>query len=190
MWNKLVGLIPSVLDMLKKKKTASTTVNDVCDIVTETALDIKFIASPNYSSRKGSKIKCIVLHHTDGSFKSAINWFQNKESGVSAHYVISRAGEIVQMVENADKAWHAGKSSWKGCTDVGPISIGIELEGDGKTPFTDEQYNVTAQLCNKLKSDFPDIKDDFIVGHKDIAPGRKIDPKPFDWGRFFKLLNS
>jgi N-acetylmuramoyl-L-alanine amidase len=190
MLKSLFDIVTKLLKYKKTQNTSSLPIELPADLnTTPPDFEIEFIPSPNFSSRKDKKIKCVVLHHTAGSFKSAINWLKNKESGVSAHYVISRTGKIVQMVDEKDKAWHAGKSEWKNEYDIGSISIGIELEGDGKTPFTEEQYVVTAKLCKTLKKKY-NITDDWIVGHKDIAPGRKTDPSPWDDKKFFNLLNN
>ena len=105
---------------------------------------------------------------------------------VSAHFLIRRDGEVIQFVPCALRAWHAGASSWRGRTRCNDFSIGIELEGTGETPFTAAQYAALAKLTRGLKARYP-IAD--IVGHSDIAPGRKEDPGPsFDWARYRAML--
>lgn len=110
------------------------------------------------------------------------------EMKVSAHFLIRRDGELIQFVPCARRAWHAGASSWKeriGCNDY---SIGIELEGAGEVPFTVAQYRRLAALTRALKRRYP-IRD--IVGHSEIAPGRKSDPGPsFDWARYRGMLEN
>ena len=100
---------------------------------------------------------------------------------VSAHFLIRRDGELLQFVSCAARAWHAGASSWRersGCND---FSIGIELEGADDVPYASAQYAVLGRLIRALRVRYP-IED--IVGHSDIAPGRKTDPGPaFDWSR-------
>lgn len=103
---------------------------------------------------------------------------------VSAHFLIRRAGEVVQFVSTDERAWHAGVSSWQGREQCNDFSIGIELEGCDEEAYTDLQYDALNQLLTSLTKQYPDIRHDAIVGHSDIAPGRKTDPGPaFDWSR-------
>jgi AmpD protein len=100
---------------------------------------------------------------------------------VSAHFLIRRDGELIQFVSCSRRAWHAGVSSWRGRERCNDFSVGIELEGSDETPFTDPQYAALNDLLAALRAVHP-IAD--VVGHSDIAPGRKTDPGPcFDWGR-------
>ncbi|MGX5913208.1 1,6-anhydro-N-acetylmuramyl-L-alanine amidase AmpD [Aliidiomarina sp. Khilg15.8] len=104
---------------------------------------------------------------------------------VSAHCLIRRDGELIQYVPFNKRAWHAGVSSWEGRDACNDFSIGIELEGTDTTPYTEQQYQRLAQLTAAIQNTYPAITDDRIVGHEDIAPGRKTDPGPaFDWSRF------
>ncbi|MGN7614012.1 1,6-anhydro-N-acetylmuramyl-L-alanine amidase AmpD [Magnetococcales bacterium HHB-1] len=110
---------------------------------------------------------------------------------VAAHFLIDRAGDITQYVPVMSRAWHAGKSVWRGRSACNDFSVGVELEGDWKTPFTLEQYRQLAQLTRTLQVHLPALKDDHIVGHEHIAPGRKWDPGPFfEWGHFRALLQK
>lgn len=103
---------------------------------------------------------------------------------VSAHFLIRRTGEVLQFVSTDERAWHAGVSSWCGREHCNDFSIGIELEGTDDTPYEDAQYNVLVALISVLLNHYPSIRSDAIVGHSDIAPGRKTDPGPaFDWQR-------
>lgn len=103
---------------------------------------------------------------------------------VSAHFLIRRTGEVVQFVSADERAWHAGVSSWCGREHCNDFSIGIELEGTDDAPYEDPQYEALAALISLLRSHYPSIRSDAIVGHSDIAPGRKTDPGPaFDWQR-------
>jgi AmpD protein len=107
---------------------------------------------------------------------------------VSAHFFIRRDGELVQFVSTEDRAWHAGVSCWRGRERCNDFSIGIELEGCDTEPFEDVQYERLAALIAALRARYPI---DEVVGHSDIAPGRKTDPGPFfDWGRLRTLLGS
>lgn len=106
---------------------------------------------------------------------------------VSAHCLIQRNGHIVQYVSFNDKAWHAGVSTYQGRDKCNDYSIGIELEGTDDIPYTEQQYQQLSVLHAALVNTYPQIKNN-VVGHCDIAPGRKTDPgKAFDWHYFKKL---
>lgn len=110
---------------------------------------------------------------------------------VSAHICINRAGEISQYVPFHRRAWHAGVSSWRGREACNDFSIGIELEGTDDTAYVDDQYRALAALIRVLQKTYPDIADDHLVGHCDIAPGRKTDPGvSFDWACLRRLLQE
>lgn len=101
---------------------------------------------------------------------------------VSSHFLIRRDGELVQYVPCDQRAWHAGQSHWCGRDNCNDFSIGIELEGDDHTPYTEAQYRQLAGLISLLRAHYPDIAEEAVVGHEHIAPGRKTDPGPaFDW---------
>lgn len=108
---------------------------------------------------------------------------------VSAHYFINRRGQIREYVPRVKRAWHAGKSSYHGRENVNDFSIGIELEGTDLEPYTSAQYNALADLTLDIMKEYPRITRDRIVGHRDVAPGRKTDPgDSFDWNYFYALL--
>ena len=103
---------------------------------------------------------------------------------VSAHFLIRRTGEVVQFVSTDARAWHAGVSCWQGREKCNDFSIGIELEGHDDETYTDPQYDALNLLVMSLRKQYPGIRHDAIVGHSDIAPGRKTDPgTAFDWSR-------
>jgi N-acetyl-anhydromuramoyl-L-alanine amidase len=105
---------------------------------------------------------------------------------VSAHFLIRRNGALVQFVPCARRAWHAGESSWQGRTRCNDFSIGVELEGTDSRSYTAAQYVMLARLARGIRGRYP-ITD--IVGHSDIAPGRKSDPgAAFDWRRFARRI--
>jgi AmpD protein len=107
---------------------------------------------------------------------------------VSAHFLVRRDGALVQFVACGERAWHAGASAWEGKDACNDYSIGIELEGTDEVPYTPAQYETLARLSKTLRRRYP-ISD--LVGHSDIAPGRKTDPGPvFDWRRLRRLLGS
>ena len=108
---------------------------------------------------------------------------------VSAHALIDRAGRIIQYVSFLDRAWHAGSSHYRGRPACNDYSIGVELEGTDTVPFERDQYEALAELVASLMARWPEIRRDRIVGHADVAPGRKTDPGPsFDWDGFRGLL--
>jgi AmpD protein len=108
---------------------------------------------------------------------------------VSSHVLIRRDGELVQYVPFTRRAWHAGRSCYQGREACNDYAIGIELEGQDDTPYEQVQYQCLAALVAALRRRFPAIHADAIVGHCDIAPGRKTDPGPaFDWQRLKTLL--
>ncbi|MGE5739609.1 MAG: 1,6-anhydro-N-acetylmuramyl-L-alanine amidase AmpD [Betaproteobacteria bacterium] len=105
---------------------------------------------------------------------------------VSAHFLIRRDGALVQFVSCGERAWHAGESTWRGRARCNDFSIGIELEGTDALPYTTRQYATLGRLVRALRRRYA-IED--VVGHSDIAPGRKTDPGPaFDWPRFRRML--
>ena len=109
----------------------------------------------------------------------------------SAHALIRRDGQIVQYVPFGARAWHAGKSAHRGREGCNDFSIGVELEGTDATPYTDQQYKALAALAQALLASYPLLSRGEIVGHSDIAPGRKTDPGPaFEWARFRALLDE
>ncbi len=110
---------------------------------------------------------------------------------VSAHCLIRRTGEIVQFVSFLDRAWHAGRSEFRGRSACNDFSLGIELEGTDFEAFAPEQYESLIQLTRTLMAEYPLITRDRITGHSDIAPGRKTDPGPhFDWNFYLSELSE
>jgi len=107
---------------------------------------------------------------------------------VSAHFFIRRDGRLIQFVSADDRAWHAGASQWRGRERCNDFSIGIELEGCDTQPFEPVQYERLAEVVRVLRGHYP-IQD--VVGHSDIAPGRKTDPGPFfEWERLRGMLQE
>jgi AmpD protein len=105
---------------------------------------------------------------------------------VSAHFLVRRDGEIVQFVSCDERAWHAGRSSWRGRAGCNDWSIGIELEGLEGSTFEAPQYDALAAVLSASVARYPIAE---AVGHEDVAPGRKTDPGPgFDWPRLQRLL--
>lgn len=108
---------------------------------------------------------------------------------VSAHLLIRRSGEVVQYVPFVRRAWHAGVSSWQGRERCNDYSIGIELEGADHSPYESTQYAMLARVIALLCRAYPRVTPQRIVGHSDVAPGRKSDPgAAFDWPRLRSLV--
>ena len=107
---------------------------------------------------------------------------------VSAHFLIRRDGALFQYVPCGKRAWHAGVSSWRGRARCNDFSIGVELEGSDELTFESAQYDILVALTRALKTAYPIVD---VVGHSDVAPGRKTDPGPhFDWGHYQTLLGG
>jgi len=168
---------------------------------------VPFVASPNYDERPpGAVVDLLVVHAISlppGVFGGCgiMDFFTNTldpdahpyyreiaSLKVSAHFLVRRCGEVLQFVECDKRAWHAGVSSWLGRERCNDFSIGIELEGCDELPFEDAQYCALAALTKALKTRYPISG---VVGHADIAPGRKTDPGPlFDWLRYRRLIDA
>ena len=159
----------------------------------------KWLASPNFDTRAESEISLIVIHNISlppdqYGGNGVIELFTNcldpaqhpyyaeiAHLKVSSHFFIRRDGELIQFVSCLYRAWHAGASSFQGRERCNDFSVGIELEGSDNHSFESSQYDTLKELINSLRKTYP-IKD--IVGHSDIAPGRKTDPGPyFDWAQ-------
>ncbi len=110
---------------------------------------------------------------------------------VSSHLLIRRDGELVQYVPFSQRAWHAGESSFEGQPCCNDFSIGIELEGTDDQEYTSAQYQQLAAVISQIQKEYPAITTERIVGHSDVAPGRKTDPgRAFDWQKLHKLLSA
>ncbi len=161
------------------------------------------VPSPNCDARPaGTEIDLLVIHNISlppGCFKGkAIDCFFTNTLDieadpyyagiagmqVSAHLLVRRDGSIIQYVSFHQRAWHAGESCFQGRLRCNDYSIGIELEGTDELAYEDVQYQVLQRLITLLVRTYPGIRQDRIVGHSDIAAGRKTDPGPaFDWSK-------
>lgn len=120
------------------------------------------------------------------SAKAALKTLCDPATEVSAHYLIAEDGEVLSLVPEVMRAWHAGAGRWGATTDVNSRSIGIELANDGFSPFAAAQMDALIDLLRGIKARW-DIRPERVIGHSDMAPGRKIDPGPrFDWLRLAK----
>ena len=153
----------------------------------------KIDLSPNYSKkiRKIKDIKFEIIHYTGMQSEiESIERLKDPKKKVSSHYLINRKGQITKMVDERKTAWHAGKSKWKNFTNLNRYSIGIELENKGYEfgyqKFSNIQIKSLIRLCKSLKKKYK-IKDDYFLGHSDIAPLRKVDPgENFPWQKLSK----
>ena len=164
---------------------------------------VRQVASPNQCERESAtEISLLVIHnislppgqfgggYIDDLFCNCLDatvhpfFAEIIQLQVSAHLLIERDGGVTQYVPFNCKAWHAGQSCFQGRESCNDFSIGIELEGTDDSEFTDVQYDVLAAITQTLVKQYPAITLDRIVGHSDIAPGRKTDPGQFfDWQR-------
>ncbi|HEY1329064.1 MAG TPA: 1,6-anhydro-N-acetylmuramyl-L-alanine amidase AmpD [Casimicrobiaceae bacterium] len=171
------------------------------------ARGVRQVASPNCDARPcGEDIRLIVVHGIslppgeyggDGIerlFTNALDatahpyYAEIAQLRVSSHFLVRRDGTLVQFVPCAQRAWHAGVSCWNGRERCNDFSIGIELEGTDDMPYDDAQYAALVALVEALRARYP-IED--VVGHSDIAPGRKTDPGPaFDWTRLGRAFDE
>jgi len=154
-------------------------------------LVIKRHPSPNFDKR-ACAISQIILHYTDMSdCDAALARLCDAAAKVSAHYLIRRDGHIFHLVDEAARAWHAGVSYWRGEADINSASIGIELDHDGHKDgkmdaFPEVQMAALITLLQEVTAQHA-IAPQNILGHSDIAPGRKIDPgEAFDWAALHK----
>jgi N-acetylmuramoyl-L-alanine amidase len=151
----------------------------------------KYSKSFSKKIRKNKDIKVIVIHYTGMQSKIAsIRRLLNARYKVSCHYLISREGQILKMVDENKTAWHAGKSKWKNFNNLNKNSIGIELVNKGHEfgyeDFKKKQINKLIELCLNLKRKYK-INNSNIIGHSDIAPLRKKDPgEKFPWEKMSK----
>jgi len=156
------------------------------------------LASPNFGPRPaGTQVDLLVVHsislppgrygggEVQQLFTNTLDWdadpyFKTIEGmAVSAHFFVTRSGELWQFVSCDDRAWHAGASSWQGRDNCNDFSVGIELEGLEGGPFEPAQYEALASLCAAIAQRYPIAH---VAGHEHIAPGRKADPgAAFDW---------
>jgi len=141
--------------------------------------------SPNFGPRRdGLRPELVVLHYTAMECcEAALRRLCDPVRKVSAHYLISETGTIHALVGEDMRAWHAGAGAWRGAGDVNSRSIGIELANSGAVPFAARQIDALEHLLGGILSRWH-IPPWGVIGHSDMAPGRKPDPGPrFDWRR-------
>lgn len=178
------------------------------DLKTGLLAPVTFIPSPHHDERPpDSTIDMVVVHGISlppgqfggnaiqdffcGKLDMAADPYYSSIAAlrVSAHLLIRRTGEIIQFVPFIKRAWHAGESSFQEKTRCNDFSVGIELEGTDEIPYEAAQYQALGIVIPLLMRAYPAITRERIVGHEDIAPGRKTDPGPaFDWTYLQGLL--
>ena len=166
--------------------------------------------SPNRDARPDDAVpELLVIHgislppgqyggpEIEDLFMNRLDWDSHPYFGeirgleVSAHLLIRRDGELVQFVPFTERAWHAGESRFRSRDRCNDFSIGIELEGDDDTPYTEAQYVVLTGVTTALLETYPTLSAREIAGHADLAPGRKTDPGPaFEWLRLYDGLGQ
>ena len=140
-------------------------------------------ASPNHGPRRGAVVDMVVLHYTVLGAEEALDRLCDPEAEVSCHWVIDEAGTPTALVDEGRRAWHAGRSRWGEVRDVNSRSVGIELVNDGAADFPDPQMAALEALLAGVMARHA-VPLERVLGHSDVAPGRKGDPGPrFDWGR-------
>lgn len=141
--------------------------------------DIDWVGAIHFDVRKPN---FVIIHHTaQESVDQTIHTFTVPHTKVSAHYLIGKDGEVFQLLNDYLRGWHAGKSKWGNVTDLNSVSLGIELDNNGKEPFPDIQIETLMTLLDTLKKNY-DIPQANFLGHADIAPARKNDPSVlFPW---------
>lgn len=171
--------------------------------------NIRHVPSPHFDQRENPEISLLVIHNislppNQYEGDDVLAFFQGKldpqrhpfyeeiaDVRVSAHLFIRRTGEVVQLVSFDDRAWHAGVSSFQGRKKCNDYSIGIELEGSDFECYTPPQYSALQAVTQQLLLAYPNISLGRIVGHNDIAPGRKTDPGPyFNWPYYRQLIRG
>lgn len=178
------GIIPPVIQheetpinpYIQQLTTFKDTISKIGSQTLNNGINTEWVGTVNFDLRKPN---FIIIHHTaQDSIGQTIKTFTLSRTKVSAHYVISKEGKIVHMLNDYLRAWHAGNGSWGKNTDINSASIGIELDNNGFEPFSDKQILSLLALLTKLKKDY-NIPTQNIIGHADIAPERKKDPSAF-----------
>lgn len=147
--------------------------------------------SPNFDERT-APVSMIVLHYTGmRDAESAIARLRDPAAKVSSHYVVAEDGTVLRLVDEAKRAWHAGRSHWREVDDVNDVSVGIEIVNPGHEfgyrPFPDEQVEAVMRLVAEIKDRYAITRGN-IVGHSDVAPARKRDPgELFPWGKLARV---
>lgn len=166
--------------------------------------------SPNQDSRPdGAEPDLIVIHgislppgefggpQVEQLFTNRLDWDAHpyfseiRNLKVSSHLFVRREGKLIQFVPFSRRAWHAGASCYRDRQNCNDFSIGIELEGEDATPYSDSQYVVLTRIIDVLQATYPSLSARRVAGHCDVSPNRKSDPGPaFDWLRLYDGLSN
>ena len=139
----------------------------------------RWLPSPNFDQRRPNFV--IIHATTNDTAEQALRTLTDPARKVSAHYLVGRDGSLTQLVDERDRAWHAGESYWGGQTDLNSAAIGIELDNTGREPFAEGQIATLLTLLTDLRRRYP-IPAANVLAHGDVAPRRKSDPGPlFPW---------
>ena len=146
--------------------------------------------TPNFSKGRVIIPKAVVLHHTSGAYAGSVAWCMNPASKVSYHCIIKRDGERTILASDNQRTWHAGKSFWRGRTDLNSWSLGVAFEGDSyKEPLSKEMIESAIEYLvprmNRLSLTIKDVTD-----HRTVSPNRKNDLKPSEYDRFVQELKK
>ncbi|MGI9308259.1 MAG: 1,6-anhydro-N-acetylmuramyl-L-alanine amidase AmpD [Gammaproteobacteria bacterium] len=180
------------------------------DIQTGRIAEARQVPSPNCDERPANCVPDLIVIHgislppgefggpwIDALFCNELDpdahpYFEEiADHTVSSHLLIRRDGELIQYVSLNARAWHAGESCHEGRERCNDFSIGIELEGTDELPYTAEQYTCLGAVVRSIRGAYPKLREVPLVGHSDIAPGRKTDPGPaFDWENLTALLRD
>ena len=178
------------------------------DPATGLVVGARQVLSPHFDARPAGAVPDVIIVHSislpprefggpwiDRLFTGSLPpeahpYFRSIAAGrVSAHALIRRDGQIVQYVPFGERAWHAGTSQYRGRSACNDFSVGIELEGADDIAYEEPQYEQLAALIGALLAAYPSLSREHIVGHSDVAPGRKTDPgESFDWERLRQRL--
>ncbi len=201
-------MILKVLTRTERMQTTSAVSLLKIEPATGLLVGVRQVLSPHFDARpSGSVPELIVVHgislppnefggpwidrlFTGNLPVDAHPYFRNLASGrVSAHVVVRRNGQVVQYVPFGERAWHAGQSQYRGRVGCNDFSVGIELEGGDDIAYMEPQYQQLAAVIAALLAAYPTLSREHIVGHSDVAPGRKTDPGPaFEWRKLTALL--
>jgi AmpD protein len=178
------------------------------DAAGEWLTGVRRVPSPNCDLRPpGATVDVLVVHgislppgsfggpYIDDLFTNSLDpgrdpyFAEVAHLRVSSHVLVRRDGEMIQYVPFSRRAWHAGESCYRGRSACNDFSLGVELEGADELPYEGIQYQQLARLYRTLARHFPALSPEAVVGHCDIAPGRKTDPGPaFDWALLKRLI--
>lgn len=157
-------------------------------------IDKTSFASPNYNSREGTPISGIVVHSTEGVWASDLSWLCNPQTSgkyppVSCHYVVAPDGIIYQIVDDSDRAWHAGSGEYAGCDDWNTISLGIEISHVDGDAYTQAQLIAVTDLTAMLIHTYG-IAPSHVICHRWLRPGEKFDPTNVSDSMFNTWVNA